>query len=203
MGGQHVRILADAEVPSSAVQMGRWALVAAAALCMGCRGKQETVVYTPPATERHGAEPGDPDVALHEQLRAGSVQMDGAASTLEEVREAARRMQGSLGGEAEDALGQVLRVLDGVGAVLTDLAAPPPTLEEVQAGFASADDRRKQAISDGNDAYFELGEALGDVRSLEDQYPDFIKLSDLLSLAQSDVAEAVEAFGGRVEKPEG
>lgn len=185
------------------MQLGRWALIAAAALCLGCRGKQETVVYTPPSTERHGAEPGDPDAALYEQLRAGSVQMDAAASTLEEVRAAAKAMQGSLGGEGEDALEQVLEALDGVGTVLTDLAAPPPSLEEVRAGFASADDRRKQAIADGNDAYFELGDVLGNVRSLEDKYPDFIKLSDLLSLAQGDVAEAVEALGGRVEKREG
>lgn len=181
----------------------RFALVALAALSAGCRGKEPAIEYTPPGTVRHGPEPSDPDAALYEQLRAGSVQMDAAASTLAEARSAAAKLKGTLGGEAEEALAAILETLDGVGSVLTDLAAPPPGLEQVRARFAESDDARKRAIADGNDAYFELGEALGASRSLEEQYPDFIKLSDLLSIAQGDVAEAVEAFGGRVEKPEG
>ncbi|MGE0001416.1 MAG: hypothetical protein AB7F50_09130 [Fimbriimonadaceae bacterium] len=175
-------------------------LVAAAALSIaGCGPKERRVVYEPPVTEKYGADPSDPDKALYEQLRSGSVQMAAVAQTLSEVRNMATSLQGTLGGEAEDALNDILAVLDSVGAMVTDLSVDPPTQEQVSTDFAGADDRRKAAIRDASDAYVELSEAFGISKSVEEVYPDFIKLSDLLAIAQGDLSEAVAAFGGKIE----
>ncbi|MCC6404266.1 MAG: hypothetical protein IT207_09690 [Fimbriimonadaceae bacterium] len=164
----------------------------------GCNRKEKSLVYTPPANEKYGADPSDPDLALYEQLRSGSVQMAAVAQTLSEVRDTATGLRGNLGGDAEEALSDILSVLDSVGATVTDLAVDPPTQAQVSRDFAAADDQRKKAIQEGSDAYVELSEAYGMSKSLEEAYPDFIKLSDLLAIAQGDLTEAVQAFGGQI-----
>lgn len=175
-------------------------LVAVAILgAVGCRPEPRSIAYDTPDTEKYGPVPSDPDLALYEQLRSGSVQMAGVAQTLAEVRDAATSLKGSLGGEAEEALIDILAVLDSVGSTVSDLGVSPPTQAQVTADFAAADDKRKRAIQDGSDAYNELSEAYGISKSLEEPYPDFIKLSDLLAIAQGDLNEAVQALGGSIE----
>lgn len=177
--------------------------IALAVACVGCKKAEGPVVYTPPTVERHGPEPTDPEAALYEQHRSGSVQLEAAAQTVAEVREQVIRMRNNVEGDAAAALDDILEIVDSVGATLTDVGASPPTMDDVKRDFAGVDDRRKRAIEAANDAYFELSEAQGASKSLEDTYPDFIKLSDLLNIALGDVAEAVAAYGGQVEKPKG
>lgn len=174
-------------------------LVTCLAIIVGCKQSGAGTVYQPPVETSYGRAPDDPDMTVASQLREGSVQMAGAADTIESALDLAKKAAGSLGREAKQAAQDVVDLLDDAGASVADAAADPLTLEEVRKSFAVADDDRKARISSGNDAYKSLETALGTIEGLEAGVEGLATLKENIELAIKDVAEAIEALGGKVE----
>lgn len=181
-----------------------WSLIGAAlALLIGCGPKKDKVVYTPPTQTTYGREPNDPDQALTEQLRQGSVQMSAASDTVESALIEAKKAVKALTGEAKLAAQDVVDLLDDAGASVADASSDPPDEADVKKDFAGADDDRKKRIESGNDAYRSIEIALGTLEGLEQQVDGLQSLNETLGLALDDVADAIEAYGGKVESDQG
>lgn len=178
----------------------KWVLpVLAVWLLAGCGSKPQGEI-TVPSESSYAAE-RDPDTALHEQLRAGSVEMTAAADTISEALEAARRTSRILAGEARESALTIVDLVDAAGRTTADLAAEPPAVEDVKKEFAAFDDERKRRITEGNDAYMDLQEAVGIARGLEADFPELKSVGDVIEVAMKDLSDAISSLGGQVEEP--
>ncbi len=177
-----------------------WLVCSAVVLSLcGCRGRSPSDVYKPPVEGSSKPAPQDPDQALAEQLRSGTVQMAAASDSIQDALKEAKRAVASLKGDLKDAAQEVVDYIDDAGATVADACADPPALDDVKKDFAAADDVRKHRIAAGNDAYTGLQEAAGSVSDLQDQVEGLSTLSDLLKIAISDVSDAIQAYGGTVQ----
>lgn len=150
------------------------------------------------------ADPKDPDEALFEVCRTGTVQMNGAADTIEETLHTAEKVKSIATGEAVHAMEDATGLIDSAGAGIADYTAPIPNLEEFRKVVAAQDERRLKAIEAGNDAVRDLKEAAGILDSLAENSPEPLKkgateLSELVDLCIRDVYDAVEALGGKID----
>lgn len=180
-----------------------------ALLSMGCGSQSESVDPQMPvgSTSASTAEKVDPDSLVFRQLHEGTTQLDGAADTIEEALRVADSLRSSVRGAVKNALEDILEYINSAGETIADFTIPPPSREDFDAHFAQFDDRRLKAIDAGNDARHEIREALGIADALgQDQsipkHKEFDQLADLLSVAASDLADAVIALGGKVEEAE-
>lgn len=147
--------------------------------------------------------PSDPDEALYEVSRKGTVQMNGAADTIEETLATAEKVKAAATGEAAAAMEDVLGLIDSAGAGIADYTAPIPNLDEFRKVVEAQDERRLKAIEAGNDAVRDLKEAVGILDSLAENSPEPLKkgaseLSELVDLCIRDLYDAVEALGGQI-----
>ena len=62
------------------------------------------------------ADPENPDQALYEMCRAGTVQMNGAADSIEETLQTAKKVLPIATGEAAQGLQEAIDLIDGAGA---------------------------------------------------------------------------------------
>lgn len=173
--------------------------IALLVLLCGCAPKSNGTVYQQPLETSYGREPDDPDKALAEQLREGSVQMSGASETVQSALLEARKAVKALEGEAKQAAQDVVDLLDDAGESVADASADPPSEADVKKDFVAADDERKKRIASGNDAFRSLETALGTLEGLESQVSGLSALKETVTLAMDDLADAVEAYGGKVE----
>lgn len=165
----------------------------------GCTKPKEGAVYQPPVETSYSREPDDPDTALTEQLRQGSVQMAAASDTIESALLTAKKVAKSLKGESQQVSQDIVDLLDDAGASVADASSDAPAIEEVKKDFAKYDDDRKVRIESGNDAYKSLESALGTLEGLEVEVEGLDTLRENISLAMEDLTDAVEALGGKVE----
>ena len=168
-------------------------------LAVGCAPAPTKAVYTPPTQTSYGREPDDPDKALTEQLRQGSVQMAAASDSVESALAEAKKAVKQLSGDAKTAAQDVVDLLDDAGATITEASADPPTEADVKKNFSAADDDRKKRIAAGNDAYRSIETALGTLEGLQQQVTGLTSLKDTITLAIDDLGDAIEAYGGKVE----
>jgi hypothetical protein len=127
--------------------------------------------------------------------------MTAAADTISEALEAARRTSRILAGEARESALTIVDLVDAAGRTTSDLASEPPPVEEVKKDFASFDDERKRRITEGNDAYMDLQEAVGIARGLEQDFVEFKSVGDVIEVAMKDLSDAITTLGGQVEEP--
>ncbi len=149
----------------------------------------------------------DPDAALHDQLRAGSVQLSSALESIQEALETAKNLQKSTSGDVKDALGEAADYLDSAGSGVAEIAEEPPALAEVKAKFAEYDDKRLKSIETANDCLTDILQALDLMNALADAAPAklkpaYEKAADLVDVAATDLESAIEALGGKVETPQ-
>lgn len=128
--------------------------------------------------------------------------MSAASETVETALNEAKRTAKALAGEAKLAAQDVVDLLDDAGASVADASSDPPQLEDVKKDFAAVDDDRKKRIESGNDAYRSIEIALGTLEGLEQGVDGLQALNETLALALNDVADAIEAYGGKVESDE-
>ncbi|MBS1723646.1 MAG: hypothetical protein JSS66_11900 [Armatimonadetes bacterium] len=164
----------------------------------GCQKKQE-FVYNAPQETSYSREPDNPDAALEEQLRSGSVQMAAASDSIQAALDEAKRVVKKLSGDAKESAQDVVDFLDSAGEGVADAAAEPPDGAAIKKDFSAADDERKKRIATGNDAYKDMEEALGTVTDMKGQVDGLSSLEKLVTLAIDDLGDAIEAYGGKVE----
>lgn len=166
---------------------------------LGCNRAANPPVYQPPVETSYSAEPTNPDEALATQLREGSVQMSASLESLESALQEAKRVSKHLSGEGKEAMLDIVDLLNDAGSTIGDASGEPPTLEAIRADFATNDDLRKKAISDGNEAYRSLEQAMGTLQSLETGVEGLDTLGNLITLTMDDLGDGIEAYGGQVE----
>ena len=168
-------------------------------LSIGCGPKTPNPTYKPELETSYGREPEDPDIALADQLRQGAVQMSLASDTVQSALIEARSVAKSLSGELKLAAQDVIDLLDDAGESVAEGSADPPSEADIKKDFAASDDERKKRIEFGNDAFRSLETALGTLEGLESQLIGLATLKDTVTLAMEDLADAIEAYGGKVE----
>lgn len=177
------------------------AWTACLALLAGCRGGADKEIDLPSPPTTYTVGPKNPEAALLEQLRSGSVQLAAAAETVQEALDKAKETQDAVVGAELEALMAAIDLIDSAGQGLAQAAAEPPTQAQVAAAFSKWDDDRKTRIQTANDAYYELKEALGLIESQEGNYVGLAPLADVLSLAMKDTEDGISALGGKIEIP--
>lgn len=149
--------------------------------------------------------PADPDEALFTMCRSGTVQLNGAADSIEETLKVAQKVVPFTTGESQRAFEEALELINGAGAGIADYTTPIPSLEEFKERLEEMDERRLKAIEAGNDAIRDLKEAAGILDSVATAAKDPVKqgareVVELLDVCVQDLYDAVEALGGQVEE---
>lgn len=159
----------------------------------------------PPVAPKNEKPPSDPDEALYEMCRKGAVQLDGAADTIAETLQTAKKVKPFASGSATEAMDEVISMIDSAGAGIADYTMPVPVKEEFLATARDQDERRLKAIEVSNDAIRDLKEAGGILDSLAQNAQGtfkkgLVEIDELLDLSLRDMYDAVEALGGKVEE---
>jgi hypothetical protein len=187
-----------------------WLVVAM--LVIGCGAKPSETAPGPLTTARRSekkpdipVDPKDPDAALYEICRKGHVQMNGAADTIQETLETAKKVKPFAIGDAATAFGEAYDLIDSAGAGIADYTTPLPDAEHFKAVAKEMDERRLKAIEAGNDAIRDLKEAAGILDSVSEKAKDPFKkganeVAELTDLCVKDLYDAIEALGGQVEE---
>jgi hypothetical protein len=171
------------------------------ALVYGCGKGPNAEIEAPSPPTTFAVGPKNPEAALLEQLRSGSVQLAAAAETVQEALDKAKATKDAVVGAELEALLAAIDLIDSAGQGLALAAAEPPHEAQVAAAFAKWDDDRKTRIQAANDAYYELKEALGLIESQEPNYAGLAPVADIVSLAMKDVEDGIKALGGKIEVP--
>jgi hypothetical protein len=197
--------------------MKGWFWPALAVLLVGCARQpaesdavtasnpRQPVAQAPKSDAAREADPENPDQALYEMCRAGTVQMNGAADSIEETLQTAKKVLPIATGEAAQGLQEAIDLIDGAGAGIADYTAPIPGPDRFPEVAAEQDERRLKAIQAGNDAIRDLKEAAGILESLTASTKDSLRkgvgeVLELVDVSVRDLYDAVEALGGRVEE---
>jgi hypothetical protein len=150
--------------------------------------------------EPHAKSSPSPEQIVYEQLRSGSVQLDSAVQILSEALETVNAKTLP----RDEAIDEMRDLIDGAGASISDLSAPPSGIAEVKAKFAEYDDHRLKAVESANDALHAIADAFEITEGLRET-PAFSKvaeledLSDLLKEAKQNLRDAIITLGGKVE----
>lgn len=196
--------------------MKPWGWLALATMFAGCgerpatstpspSGQPGPVAQAPKIDPVPEAEPDNPDRALYELCRAGTVQMNGAADSVEETLQTAKNVVPVATGETARGLEEAIELIDSAGAGIADYTAPVPGMDRFPEVALEQDERRLKAIQAGNDAIRDLKEAAGILESLTQGTKDVVlkgltEVLELVDVCIRDLYDAVEALGGRVEE---
>ncbi|HRI44220.1 MAG TPA: hypothetical protein PLL78_12470 [Fimbriimonadaceae bacterium] len=197
--------------------MKAWGWLALAGLAVGCGERPATAesaaVSRPNQPVANGSNPGstteveppNPEQALYELCRAGTVQMNGAADSIEETLQTAKSVLPIATGDAVQGIKEAIELIDGAGAGIADYTAPIPGMDRFPEVAAEQDERRLKAIQAGNDAIRDLKEAAGILESLVQSTAATLRkgigeVIELVDVCVRDLYDAVEALGGRVEE---
>lgn len=163
----------------------------------GCRPKQ-----APGETELAGQDTEtSPEAKTAAALRSGSVSLEGVLETLEEIQTTITGLKsGGATAEFLEGLAEVEDLMGSAADASAEYSGKPPTADEVKAEFSKYDELRLKAITELNDALVDLRGARTTAESMAESEPRLTSLSDLLSLAVSDLEEAIKAFGGTPEE---
>lgn len=169
---------------------------------VACGPKSQESAIDPGPTVN--TKPKDPAEKVYEQFRSGAFQYGSIVDTLGEAIAKAVEAKQSASGAAKDALDEVLSILDSAGAALEDFQEAPPAEKEFKDNFAKYDDIRLKAIDAGNDALHLLREAKSVFAAYKSDTKNDLNTTTegLVDLAESDLKEAITAWGGTPEDSE-
>jgi ABC-type transporter Mla subunit MlaD len=145
----------------------------------------------------------DPAEAEYKKMRTADNNVDASIEELDDAVQGAKTLAPKAGGDAKQALGTVVSLLNGAGETLDDYDEAADTLEEFKKEFAAQDDRRIRNIRVSNEALSKISDAydiLGDLTAnVPGQYKDDLKqISDNVDQAQSDLQDVVTGLGGQL-----
>lgn len=147
--------------------------------------------------------PADPEEALFERIRGGTVQIQAILDALAEAYGKLGALPRPQAAADREALDEVQALLDSAAATLADFGGEPPTREAFRAQLPAYDEQRLEAIQACNDAYGDLEQAIGILRSLTEEPGTVAEpagaLADTLTVIADDLRSAIETLGGVVE----
>lgn len=163
----------------------------------GCRPKQ-----APAEAELAGQDTEtSPEAKTAAAMRSGAVSLEGLLETLEEIQTTITGLKsGGATAQFLEGLAEVEDLMGSAADASAEYSGTPPTADEVKAEFSKFDEQRLKAITELNDALIDLRGAKATAESMAESEPRMTSLSDLLSLAVSDLEEAIKAFGGTPEE---
>lgn len=136
-------------------------------------------------------------------MRAGAVGLAGCIESLGEALQECDRIRNAAGGNWKRALTEAYDLIDSAGAGISNFSEEPPPLEAFRKQFATQHEKRLKAVRAANDALHDLDQAIGIVKSLNQEPtppPEGTKrLQALLEVIAADLVESIGSFGGTVE----
>ncbi len=171
-------------------------------LLAGCKGNP--ALHAAPTVEV----PSDPAEKLREQIRSASVQLSAAKESLQTAAKAAEDVA-KLAGAPKELKDGMQDVEDSVNEASADIDAymtEPKALEEFRKDLKTQEALRVKALADCNDGLLALDDAQGIAGSLSESAPGKFEnpleeVEGNLDEASDAIKGAIEALGGKVEKP--
>ena len=180
--------------------------VLAAVIVTGCNHADDSTRAGGAGAHKKIEKPVDPAEATRAGMHEGAFQLGDAADDLQTAVTAAKALQTSTKNlELKAALVVLLDKLDDAGGSISDFTGAPPELTEFKKEIDDQDKKRLDAIDAANDAVHDIN----DCNDILDDFNDkpapeddqaISDLSDALDAAAGDLADAIKAFGGHVEK---
>lgn len=143
-------------------------------------------------------EPKDAAGKLREQMRSGSVQIDGVLSTLADAKDALDKQIPGLKAEVKDGADEAAASLDAAGASLAELTGESPTVEEIRKDLAKAEKIRKASADNAAEALIDLRSAANILTGLAEDNAKLKEAAGLAATAVAELEDAIKALGGTV-----
>jgi hypothetical protein len=183
----------------------KWWFMFLALVAIGCGNGATTAPQSATVSARASEQGMTPEELLRDQLSAGSFSFNSAVRGLEQARKEALTLRAATqNGELRQALSDVVELLDSAAATIAEHSVDPAPTEDIAERFAHHDDLRLTAIDSGNDARHELGELVGILESLIEDFPrhqkELASVRDLAASAREDIDSGIRHFGGEPEE---
>lgn len=140
-------------------------------------------------------------MTIRERLRSGSFQVQASLDSLEEAVKKCREILAKASGPEKEALQDILDKLNGIGDILGDRSAEPPSQAEIDKSPAQFEKLAKDSQDDAEDSMTELTQVMDSLDTLvqsvkDDQVEPLDGLRTLVEAVMQDVSGARDAFAG-------